>query len=278
MNVQNIPEVVEFSPFSIPADCYRAALARGALLLLPALGTAARYYHPFAEACADRGYDVLLPELPGAGASLPRPSRRVDYGYRDLVDRYLPALVAAARSLFDAGPLIVVGHSLGAHAGMLATLQGRIAVDALVTVAGGHIHYRHWGRKGARRVRAVAWLVTSLSYLFGAVPGQQLGLGGALPRTLMREWSRIIRVGTFDHIANRLPERAAVPCLCIGYEGDFMAPSRSVAGLAHMLGGEMEWLPVDWPGNPHASWARHPDRTLDRLDHWLIARSVVQPS
>jgi hypothetical protein len=42
-----------------------------------------------------------------------------------------------------------------------------------------------------------------------------------------------------------------------------------------MLGGDMEWLPVDWPGNPHASWARHPARTLELMDQWLKARGVV---
>lgn len=276
MTVHNISSVVDFPSCTVPADLYEATPARAVVLLLPAMGTPARYYRPFAEACVDSGFAVMLPELPGTGGSLPRPSRRFDYGYRDLVDGYLPALVNATRDRCGDLPLVLAGHSLGAHVGVLATLQSRIAIDALVSIAGGQIHYRNWGKKGAGRVRAIAWLVAGLSYTFGMVPGQHFGLGGPQPRTLMREWSRIIRTGSFEHIADRIGHGAETPSLCIGYQGDFMAPRKSVAALAHMLRGEMEWVPVDWPGNPHASWARHPARTLELMDSWLVDRKVVR--
>ena len=266
---------MDFPLCTVPAELYEAEPARAAVLLVPAMGTPARYYGPFAQAFATHGYHVLLPELPGSGTSLPRPSRRFDYGYRELVENYLPGLVEEMRRRCGDVPLILVGHSLGAHAGMLATLQNRISVEALVTVAGGHIHYRNWVGKGSGRVRLFAWLVTGLSYPFGWVPGRYLGLGGPQARTLMREWSRIIRSGSFGHIALQLERPAAMPALCIGYEGDFMAPSKSVASLAHMLGGDMEWVTVDWPGNPHSSWARHPARTLELVDDWLVAHKVV---
>ncbi len=170
---------MNFPSCTVPAELYEAETTRAAVLLVPAMGTPASYYRPFAEACADHGYHVLLPELPGTGASLPRPSRRFDYGYRELVDDYLPGLVEEMRSRFGDVPLILIGHSLGAHAGMLATLQNRISVEALVTVAGGHIHYRNWAGKGSGRVRMFAWLVTGLSYPFGRVPGRYLGSGWA---------------------------------------------------------------------------------------------------
>jgi predicted alpha/beta hydrolase len=275
LKVQSIPEAANFPSCTVPAELYEADTSRAAVLLVPAIGTPASYYRPFAKACADHGYHVLLPELPGNGASLPRPSWRFDYGYRELVDDYLPGLVEEMRSRCGDVPLILIGHSLGAHAGMLATLQNRISVEALVTVAGGHIHYRNWVGKGSGRVRMFAWLVAGLSYAFGRVPGRYLGLGGPQARTLMREWSRIIRSGSFSHIARQLERTAAIPALSIGYEGDFMAPSKSVASLAHMLGGDMEWVPVDWPGNPHSSWARYPARTLEIVDDWLVAHNVV---
>ena len=266
---------IDFPPYTVPADLHRAAAARATVLLIPAMGTPARYYRPFAEACARAGYNAVLPELPGTGASSPKPSRKTDYGYRDLTTAYAPALVEAARQRCDQAPLVLVGHSLGAHVGMLAALQNTIAIDALVTLAGGQIHYRNWGGKGAGRVRLMGWVVTGLSYTLGAVPGRYLGLGGTQPRRLMREWSYIIRKGTFGHIAERLDPTPKLPSLCIGYEGDFMAPRRSVAALAQMMGGDVKWLPVDWPGNPHASWARHPAATLQVIDAWLTARQVV---
>ena len=54
-----------------------------------------------------------------------------------------------------------------------------------------------------------------------------------------------------------------------------MAPRKSVASMARMLGGDLEWLPVDWPGNPHASWARQPARTLQVIEDWLAKKSLV---
>jgi predicted alpha/beta hydrolase len=267
--------VLEFPPFEIPVAWYPAAGARAVIVLVPAMGTPASYYRPFAELCASRTLSVLLAELPGSGASRPRPSRRVDYGYRDLVSGYLPALVEQARGHCGNKPLILLGHSLGGHVGALATLQGEVVVDALVTLAAGNIHYRNWVNKGAGKVRFFAWLVTVLSHLFGQVPGQYLGLGSPQPRTLMREWAGIISSGSFSHIADALPAAPPMPALAIGFEGDFMAPSKSVASLAHTLRGDMEWLPVTWPGNAHASWARHPELALSVIEKWLAVRGVL---
>jgi predicted alpha/beta hydrolase len=154
-------------------------------------------------------------------------------------------------------------------------LQQRIAVAALVTLAGGDIHYRNWAGNGAGRVLLMAWLVAGLSRLPGAVPGQYLGLGGPQAPTLMREWSGIIRGGSFERVAGSLPRGPAVPSLCIAFEGDFMAPGASVAALAELLGAELRALPVDWPGNPHASWARHPDATLCAIEAWLEEGNLV---
>jgi predicted alpha/beta hydrolase len=277
LKLQSLASVVEFPPFEIPIAWFPAGDARAVIVLVPAMGTSASYYRPFAEFCTSRAFSVLLAELPGSGASRPRPSRRVDYGYRDLVSGYLPLLVEQARGRCGNKPLVLLGHSLGGHVGVLATLQAEVVVDALVTLAAGNIHYRNWVNKGAGKVRYFAWLVTALSYLFGQVPGQYLGLGSPQPRTLMREWAAIIRSGSFSHIADALPAAAPMPALAIGFEGDFMAPSKSVASLAHTLRGDMDWLPVTWPGNAHASWARHPEPTLSVIEKWLAARSVVSP-
>jgi len=73
----------------------------------------------------------------------------VNYGYADLVKRYLPDLVSRARAGTPGVPVILIGHSLGAHAGTLAVASGSIDIDALVTVAGGNIHFRNWNGSAA---------------------------------------------------------------------------------------------------------------------------------
>jgi len=275
LNRETISNAADFPPFTVPAQWWPAEQARAAVVLLPAMGTPARYYEPFAEAGNARGLNVLVADLPGTGGSLPRPSGQADYGYSDLVERFLPPLVAAARDRSGRLPLIVAGHSLGAHVGALAALHDRISIDALVTLAGGDIHYRNWSGQGAGKVLFVAWVVAVLSYLPGAVPGQYLGLGGPQARSLMREWSGMIRNGFSVQLAGDARSHSAVPSLCLAYQGDFMAPGSSVTALARTLGGDFMHLPVDWPGNPHASWARHPNETLRVIEDWLAKQSLV---
>jgi len=48
--------------------------------------------------------------------------------------------------------MVLIGHSLGAHAGTLAVSTGSIEIDALVTIAGGNINYRNWTGAGAAKV------------------------------------------------------------------------------------------------------------------------------
>lgn len=182
----------------------------------------------------------MLPELPGTGGSHPRPSWKVDYGYRDLVELYLPRLVNFARKDEKHLPLVLMGHSLGAHAGALAVVTASIGVEALVSIAGGNIHYRNWSAAGALKVLFAASLFSTLARLFGQIPGQYVGFGGPQARTLIWQWSRIIFTGSYSHIYNELEAGDPLPALCIGYQGDELAPEKSVAGLAKLLNGDIE--------------------------------------
>jgi predicted alpha/beta hydrolase len=278
MNAIRIDNVVEFPPFAVPATWYPAAQPRATLILLPALGTGASYYRPISEALACRGFNVLSPELPGTGDSRPRASRSVDFGYRDLVERYLPGVLSAARQRAAGGVVVIAGHSLGAQVAALALLHGRAAPEAIVTLAGGIIHHRNWDLRGAVAVLGAATLVWASTWLFGYLPGRGPGFGTPAPRTLMREWSRTIRSGRFPSISGERRESGQTPVLSICYAGDFLAPRRSAAALAERLAGELVSLPVDWPGSPHAAWARYPDATVRCIDDWLVARRVAPPA
>ena len=64
-----------------------------ALLWLPAMGVPAKHYLPFAEQLAARGIAVFLHEWRGNGSSSLRPSRTVDWGYREILQLDLPGLL-----------------------------------------------------------------------------------------------------------------------------------------------------------------------------------------
>jgi predicted alpha/beta hydrolase len=171
--------------------------------------------------------------------------------------------------------VVIAGHSLGAQVAALALLHGHATPDAVVTIAGGFIHYRNWDLRGGVAVLGMAVLVSALTWLFGYLPGRGPGFGTPAPRTLMREWSRTIRRGRFPPIAGKLREAGQTPVLAICYAGDFLAPRRSAAALAERLAGQLVSLPVHGPGSPHAAWARHPEATVRCIDDWLVARGVA---
>jgi alpha-beta hydrolase superfamily lysophospholipase len=82
-----------------------------------------------AEPLAAAGHDVLLFDMRGHGRNVPVPYVTV----RDLRDD-VSAVVRYAAERFPGRPLILVGHSFGGAASVLAAVEGA-PVDALVLIA-----------------------------------------------------------------------------------------------------------------------------------------------
>jgi predicted alpha/beta hydrolase len=263
---------ISLEPFTVPVSGPQVDQPRAVIVLLPALGVPADRYRAFGDALAADGIAALMAELPGTGASRPRPSRIADYGYRDLAARYLPALVGLARKLVPAVPVIVAGHSIGGQIAVLAARHGYLQVDGLLTLAAGHIHFRRWSGGAALKVYGAAIAATTLSKLLGHLPGQHVGFGGPQARTLMCEWSRVIRSGSFPDVGGQPPAIPAAPALSIAYEGDSLAPLRSVTGLAELAGGDVLMLPAPGGRHPHSGWLREPAETVAAIGDWLDGR------
>ena len=67
------------------------------LLWLPALGVSARHYLPFAQALSQRGCSVTLHEWRGHGSSNLRASRARNWGFAQMLDTDLPAVIATLK-------------------------------------------------------------------------------------------------------------------------------------------------------------------------------------
>jgi predicted alpha/beta hydrolase len=244
-------------------------------MVIPAMGTGSSFYQPFAEELVNRGFSVLVSEIPGTGESRPRLSAKLDYGYRDLVEVYLPAMINRAKEVGGDIPVLLIGHSLGAHVGALAVLTGRIEIDALVTVAGGNINHRNWTGAGKVKVMLAGIVFSVMSRLFGYLPGQYVGFGCGQARTLIQEWARVISTGNYSHIYQDMAAGTSAPTLCLGFEGDHLCPEKSVADLASLLDGEIMTLDAAKESNPHSSWARSPVECIAAIERWLEGRGLV---
>ncbi|TWB09550.1 putative alpha/beta hydrolase [Rhizobium sp. ERR 1071] len=162
--------------------------ALGRIIINPATGVAARYYHQYAAFLAGHGFDVLTYDYRGIGRSRPASLRGCKYRWRDWGERDFQAALRFMHERGDSNPISVVGHSIGGFLLGLATSVPLI--DRALTVGA---QYAWWGDYARKRRLALFWkwhvvmpIVTSAC---GYFPGKRLGWLEDLPAGVAYEWS-----------------------------------------------------------------------------------------
>ena len=261
------------------------------VLMVPAMGTAAAYYEPFAARLRGAGIAVRLLELPGQGTSPLSARRGDDFGYREIVEDLLPDAVRSARREFPQGCIVLAGHSLGGQLAVLASAELAPLLDGLVLVAAGTAHWRRWPGGGRLLACLTVHAVAALAALLPWYPGDRVGFGGAQSRRLMRDWRHNARTGQYrlegsardaDALRTALRE-VRLPVLALSIRHDTVAPEGAVAELlAHLPAARVRHVTV--PGHPshvpwkrHFSWARQRAGVEDALLAWLAEDSQLQP-
>ena len=82
-----------------------------------------------------RGWRTIAFDFRGHGESGIGAAQGGTWTYDDLVQRDMPAVVAAARARAKRLPIVVVGHSLGGHVALAAQGMGVLGADAIIAVA-----------------------------------------------------------------------------------------------------------------------------------------------
>ncbi|QMU78050.1 alpha/beta fold hydrolase [Streptacidiphilus sp. PB12-B1b] len=250
------------------------------VLVLPAMGTAARHYTPLVRALHAAGLSVAVCDLRGHGESRPRPGRGVRFGYREIVEQDLPAVLDAVQAAFPQAPLLLLGHSLGGQLGMVHCGVFRPRLAGAVLVASGSAWYRCFGPRAGLRRLVHSQFAVLVSAVIGYWPGERLGFGGRESARLMRDWARQMRTGRYRaHGACADYERAlaevALPVLAVDVADDELAPPRAVDHLC----GKMPAARVErWSytveqagGRPldHFRWIRHNRGLVAAITQWV---------
>lgn len=170
----------------------------GSLLWLPALGVAARHYLPLADALAARGIAVFLQEMRGNGSSDQRASRKVDWGYNQILTRDISTSHVAMVQHTDTPMRIIGGHSIGAQFAACYAGLHPDAFQQLWLVASGSPYWRCFAAPKRYVFPFAFQFVPWVADWRGAFPGRALGFGGDEARGLMRDWAR---VGLSNHYA-----------------------------------------------------------------------------
>jgi len=258
--------------------------ARPVLLMLPAMGVAAGFYTPFVhmleQACAAT---VLTLELPGQGASPLRAASGDDFGYREVVETFIPEAVQRAVGQHPGRPLILVGHSLGGQLALLAAAELKQVVHGLVLIATGTAHWRAWPEASRWRAALAVHAIRLVASMLPWYPGKRLGFGGNQPRRFMRDWSfNACRGGYRLEGSARSPAALAraladvrLPVLALSLRDDPIAPPGALADLlakvpnADVTRDVFDGVTSDAPWRRHFSWARQPAGVYERVAKWL---------
>lgn len=240
------------------------------LIFVPALGVDARYYRRFAGALARVGFYACVMELRGRQTSSVRPVRGATYGYAEILEHDVVAVVEHVAAATGQTP-IVAGHSLG---GQLALLGGaRCGAERVAVVASGLPFHRAWGTLGSIGMIAISHLIDGIATALGVYPGERLGFGARDSARLMGDWTRTIRTGTYDVRGSEIDWEAALreydrPALAIRIEGDRWAPARSVEMLmAKLQSADVvhRTVQVAGDGHPHFAWVKQHDAVVEQL-------------
>jgi predicted alpha/beta hydrolase len=189
-----------------------------------------------------RGIAVVVADLRGHGASGPTAAEGGRWGYDDLVEGDVPALLAVARARFPSLPCAAVGHSLFGHVALAHAARHPEAPIAALALLAANIFHRAWRARPLAFV-AKAGLIELAALLArgGTFPARRLRLGSYdEPRPYLDDFVRWHRQGEwrsrdgFSYEA-ALP-RVRVPVLSLASAGDRLyAPPAEARSLVAPL-------------------------------------------
>lgn len=253
---------------------------RTPILIMPAMGVPAGYYRPLAEALAARGHPVVAGEQRGHGSSGLRPSRRVDFGYHDLLAEDWPAMIAATAERFPGPAPVLLGHSLGGQLGLLYAGRHPGSFSAVVLAAACSVHYSSYPGLSGLAIRGYARFGGPVARLIGHFPGRWLGFAGREARGIIRDWGEEVLTGRYRLAGSPHDDEAGLaridlPVLAISLDTDRLAPRAAVDRLAGKLVAarveRVHWHAAELgdPAFDHFTWVRRPAIVADRIAAWL---------
>ncbi len=228
-------------------------------------------------------------ELRGVGSSSVRARRGVDFGYRELITDDLPAVIDAIRAIYPTAPLLLLGHSIGAHVSAMYTTLDLEPVRALIYIAAGTSYFKSWRFPGSAILYALALLTRTTSMVLGYFPGRAFGVFGTEARRLMLEWSTLTTRGRFNirgsaHDFERTLTEITLPILALSFEGDRFAPATAVRHLlaktprATITHTHLRPIDVGASALDHFRWTKYPARIAALIAQWISETPSVLPT
>lgn len=204
------------------------------VVINPATGVHARYYHRYAAFLAANGFCVLTYDYRGIGLSRPESLKGSTFTWRQWGEQDFDAALRQALQEDETGHVLVVGHSIGGFLPGYSPAVGRVSAMLLV---GGQFGY--WGDYlPARRLPLfLKWHVAmpAITFALGHFPGKRLGWLEDLPRGVAYGWGLQqgrAEQGLSQEAADVMRDRFATatgPILAVTMSDDEIAPPKAIA-------------------------------------------------
>jgi predicted alpha/beta hydrolase len=213
------------------------AHARGAVLIVGAMGVPQSFYAPLARWLAAEGFHAVTFDYRGMGGSRRGSLRDVDTDILTWAEQDTTAVLSMLRTRAPGLPITWIGHSLG---GQIVPFVGeRDSVAKIITIATGSGYWRQNAAPLKRKVWLFWFVAVPLATpLFGYFPGKRLGMVGDLPRGVVQQWKQWCMAPDYAAADSRetraLYAGVKTPITAISFTDDEMMSATSI-DLIHAL-------------------------------------------
>ncbi len=260
---------VTFTARVLPADQHSAPV----VLVLPAMVMKAKHYLHLAKALRAQGLSVVTCDLRAQGESTPALRDGADFGYREMLEIDLPAIVAAIQDRFPESELHLFGHSLGGQLSLLYSAAEPHQITSVTVIGTGTVFWRAFGpRRWIEALSQIQW-IGLVARIKGYWPGGVL-IPGAMAGGVMVDWSRHSLTSRYrpkgtTRNYDRLLAESTLPVLLISLEDDLLGPQSNVDFLASKM-----------PSAEVSRWHIADDSAVVHRDHfaWIKDSPVIGQS
>ena len=250
------------------------------VLVFPALGVRASYYKDLIQTIASQGMHASVVDWRGNGASSIRPSRKIDFGYANLIQD-MKEIIDTLSSQFPNSKKILLGHSMGGQLGCLVSAKYPKLLDGVVLTACCSVYYKGWKGFAGTRIYYFTHLINLISGTLGYYPGNKLGFGGREARTLMKDWGINGRTGNYilandDFNYESALSKTQIPVLAINIKGDPLAPVAATKNLCNKFSDtspiQYEVVSKEDTDNKsinHFTWAKQSKYIIGLIKNWM---------
>lgn len=252
---------------------------QGVIIINPATGVRASYYHRYAQFLAEHDFEVLTYDYRGIGASRPESLKHSTFCWRDWGEKDFEAVLRFSHGRSGLSPQ-VIGHSIGGFLPGLA--PSHPLISRMLTVGA---QFAWWGdyQKSQRLQLFFKWHVVMpvLTACCGYFPGKRLGWLEDLPKGVANEWS--LRRSRFersypkalrDGVLNSLRAFKA-PILAVAVSDDRLGTVSAIGRALTYYSGAHSQLAMISPADYHRAYIGHFDLFHDRHRMGFWQQSIL---